>query len=197
MRLLAAGRIMRDVQALALRASADVADVRLERKMRYDYAKLKARRKLKSQRTQYTPATHHSDVSATPVAASSRQAEAVSSLDLTTSGWKHHRQQVSPAHDVQKRPRRTGNPAVGEPRTPMSSKTRNIPTTSPDTGFDHGGDVSTVDVQHGTEGSPVHQAMPERGRYDNSRLESLEQSRTRVEGQLDLLCSLGTDPDMA
>ena len=41
---------------LSLRASASVADVRLERKLRYEYAKLKARGQL-STRTRYASAT--------------------------------------------------------------------------------------------------------------------------------------------
>ncbi|UIZ24986.1 hypothetical protein KXD40_006616 [Peronospora effusa] len=45
-------------------------------------------------------------------------------------------QQVGPAHDVQKRPPRMGNPAEGKLRAPMSFTTRDIPANSPDvTGY--------------------------------------------------------------
>ena len=102
----------------ALRASASVADVRLERKMRFEYAKLKARGRLRRQRVRYAPATQDSHTLATPVAASSQQALAVSSPTSPITGEKRHRQQVDPVHDVHKRPRRTVNPAIGNLELP-------------------------------------------------------------------------------
>ncbi|CAI5728966.1 unnamed protein product [Peronospora effusa] len=129
--------------------------------MRYDYAKLKARGKLKSQRTHYASATQHPNVLATPVAASPRQAEAANPPTPTITGEKRQRQQADPAHDAQKRTRRMGSPVEGESQTPMISTTRDNPSTLPDTGFDHGGDASAVDAPHGTEGSTAHRAKPE------------------------------------
>ena len=61
----------------ALRASFSVADVRLERKLRYDYAKLKARGRLRN-RTRYA--------SATTVAASAGQTVTNNPPIDTTSG---------------------------------------------------------------------------------------------------------------
>ena len=43
---------------MALRASANAADVRLERKLRFKYAKLKAKGRLRSQTVRYAPASH-------------------------------------------------------------------------------------------------------------------------------------------
>uniref|UniRef100_A0AAV1U2X3 Uncharacterized protein n=1 Tax=Peronospora matthiolae TaxID=2874970 RepID=A0AAV1U2X3_9STRA len=61
----------------ALRASAHAADVRLERKLRYDYAELKARDQLRK-RTRYA--------SATKVAASAGQSVTNNPPTRTTSG---------------------------------------------------------------------------------------------------------------
>ena len=66
----------------ALRASVSVADVRLERKLRYDYAKLNARVQLRN-RTRYA--------SATTVAASAGPIVTNNSPVDTTSGGKRPR----------------------------------------------------------------------------------------------------------
>ena len=76
---------------LSLRASASVADVRLERKLRYEYAKLKARGQL-STRTRYA--------SATPVATGSDPKARSNPLPPTTNGEKLSRSQGDPGQDV-------------------------------------------------------------------------------------------------
>uniref|UniRef100_A0AAV1UQ00 Uncharacterized protein n=1 Tax=Peronospora matthiolae TaxID=2874970 RepID=A0AAV1UQ00_9STRA len=84
----------------ALRASAHAADVRLERKFRLDFAKLKARGQLRK-RTRYA--------SATKVAASAGQSVAYYSPTRTTSGGERPRSRDDYVHDAQKHPKQKGN----------------------------------------------------------------------------------------
>ena len=70
-------RVRRLCSMYSLRASADLADVRLERKLRYDYSKLKDHGQLRMRR-------RHS--SATPVTAISGQPEARDPPTCTTIG---------------------------------------------------------------------------------------------------------------
>ena len=58
---------------MALRASVNAADVRLKSKLRFRYAKLKAKGKLQSQTVRYVPVVQHESTEATSVATSSRK----------------------------------------------------------------------------------------------------------------------------
>ena len=131
----------------ALRASADVADVRLERKLRFEYAKLKVRVQLRT-RTRYD--------SATMVATGHDPKVRSNTIPPTTIGEKRSRSQGDPGYDVQKHPRRMGNPVVGVFRTPISSPTPGTLTTSPDTGIDPDDVVVSGVAPHGTGGSLAH-----------------------------------------
>ena len=88
--------------------------VRLQLKLRCDYAKLKARGQLRN-RTRYA--------SATPVAASFDTVMQRNLLPPSTIDEKRSRSMNDPFHDVQKHPRRVSNPAKGEFHTPTSSPT--------------------------------------------------------------------------
>ena len=110
---------------MALRVRANAADVRLNRKVRFEYAKLKAKGKLRSQIVRYALIMQHESAAATPVS---------SSIPATIGG----KRQGSPAdleRDVHKRQWRTYSLAEEAPQTPTSYTPRGAHATSPDTGF--------------------------------------------------------------
>ena len=121
----------------------------MERKIRYEYAKLKARGQLRT-RTRYA--------SSTPVATGSDPNARSNPLPTTTIGGKRSRSMEDPCHDVRKHPRRMGNPAEGISHTSTSSPTPGTLATSPDTGIGPDDDVVSESSPHGTSGSLAHQA---------------------------------------
>uniref|UniRef100_A0AAV1TY40 Uncharacterized protein n=1 Tax=Peronospora matthiolae TaxID=2874970 RepID=A0AAV1TY40_9STRA len=114
----------------ALRESASVADVHLEQKPRYDFAKLKARGRLRGAlRSRYA--------SAASAAASSRQSLDTNSPTLTTTSEKRDARQDELGRGAQKRQWRMGSLAGRKSHNPMSFQTQGIHATSPDIGCDH------------------------------------------------------------
>ena len=106
----------------ALRPSASKADVRLERKLRYEFSKLKAKGQLRSlYRTQYAKPVAGPTTSVSTVQTVANQSVLVSEPYTPKAiGGKRVGVQADPQHDAQKRQRRTGNLAEGVPQT-MSS----------------------------------------------------------------------------
>ena len=96
---------------MPLRASANAADARLERKLRFNNAKLKAKGKLQSQTVRYAPVMQHESAAATSLATSSRRDLHVSSSIPASIGGKRQWSQADPERDVRKRQRRMGSPA--------------------------------------------------------------------------------------
>ena len=137
-------RTLRLSSMYALRVSVSVADVRLERKLRYDYTKLKARGQLRN-RTRYA--------SATTVAAGAGQTVTNNPPIDTTSGGKRPRSRDDTGHDVQKHLRRRGNLAEGESHTPVSSPTPGTHATSPDIGIELCGNAASEASPHGAANS--------------------------------------------
>ena len=96
---------------MALCFGANAADVRLDRKLRYAYAKLKAKGRLRSQTVQYAPASQDEIAEATSVATSSRRDLYVSSPTPATTGGKRSGSPTDSERDAHKRQRHMGSPA--------------------------------------------------------------------------------------
>uniref|UniRef100_M4C2D5 Uncharacterized protein n=1 Tax=Hyaloperonospora arabidopsidis (strain Emoy2) TaxID=559515 RepID=M4C2D5_HYAAE len=137
----------------SLRPSADKADVRLERKLRYDFAKLRAKGQMRAMfRTRYAAAV--------PITASPFRASVVDPPAAPITCKKQEGLQVDPDRGAQKHPRHMGDIAEGISRTPMSSQTQGTLTTSPETGINHDDVFVEVPSPHGTGGSLARQATP-------------------------------------
>uniref|UniRef100_M4B3X6 Uncharacterized protein n=1 Tax=Hyaloperonospora arabidopsidis (strain Emoy2) TaxID=559515 RepID=M4B3X6_HYAAE len=133
----------------ALRASASKADVRLERKLRYEFAKLKAKGQLRSlYRTQYAkPVVGQTTTVSTVQAVAGHSVLVSEPCTPTPIGGKRVGMQVDPQRDAQKCQRRTGNLAEG--------------VTPPDTGIDLCDDAASEAFSHGTASSLARRATQE------------------------------------
>ena len=101
---------------MALFASANAADVWLERKLRFEYAKLKAKGELRLQTVRYPSVLQHQSAEATSVATSSRQDVHMSSSTPATIGGERPGLHSDPERDVRKRQRRLSNRHFKLPR---------------------------------------------------------------------------------
>uniref|UniRef100_A0AAV1UKF2 Uncharacterized protein n=1 Tax=Peronospora matthiolae TaxID=2874970 RepID=A0AAV1UKF2_9STRA len=168
----------------ALRASAHAANVRLECKLRYDYAKIKARGRLRK-RTRYA--------SATKVAASAGQYVANNPPTRTTSGGERLRPRDDHGHDAQKPPKHMGSLAEGVPQIPMISQheiddTHAHRAKSVAAGLPvEAHEKLVLEVEGLQEALGKSQCMLD---AIQSRLQAMEQAQTRSEAQLDLLIRL-------
>uniref|UniRef100_A0AAV1USY5 Uncharacterized protein n=1 Tax=Peronospora matthiolae TaxID=2874970 RepID=A0AAV1USY5_9STRA len=132
----------------ALRAGAHAADVRLERKLRYDYAKLRARGQL-HKRTHNDSATK---------AASAGQSVTNNPPTRTTSGGERPRSRDDHGRDAQKHPKHKSSLAEGVSQTPMSFQTQGTLATLPDISIGLDDDVVSVVSRHETDDTHAHRA---------------------------------------
>ena len=138
---------------VALIAIAYNEDVRLERKLSYDFAKLKAKVQLRVRlRSHYAPAV--------PIAPSSYWALAEDPSASPITGEKRKGLEVDPDHSTQKHLRHLNNFAEGVSRTPLSSQTQASPHTSPDTGIGHTDEEVAETSPHRTVCFHTRQAKP-------------------------------------
>ena len=208
-------RVRKLRSVFALRESGDLADIRLERKLYYEFSKLKAKVRLRSvYRSQYAGTPQARAYAATSAAGPSHNM-ASDPITPTPSSVKRSASPTDLAADAQKRQRQMGNPAVRESHIPMSSRTQDTPAISPSIGTGSRDDVAGESSPHGTAGSLAHRAAPGevgvsatafaelfrqvnglvyevqtlRDRSDRleNRLLSLDQGQQRLGGQLDVL----------
>ncbi|GMF15654.1 unnamed protein product [Phytophthora fragariaefolia] len=163
----------------ALRASFSDVDACLERRLRFDYAKLRAKRRLlagfqsrpRVGDIRYAPLSPSaSPVQTEGIAMARRQTRSVGADPAAPQLIAGKREATddavaSPRGAVdlsdQKRPRRQGNPGGGALQTPMSFPSGGSHSTLPDTGYAHGTDGSLEYVPRGSGNSPARQVTPE------------------------------------
>ena len=200
---------------MALRASANTTDARLERQFCYEYEKLKDKGRLRRKPVRYAPASQREGAEAASLAISSRQDLYVSSPTPATTGGKRQASHSDAEHDVRNCQRRTGSLADKPPLILTSSTTLGTRATLPDTDFEPDDDASGEVSSHGSEDSRVHRATPAKAGvlaqvHENlghevnrfvetldqtqsaleavkKHLQVLEQQQPRMKGQVDLL----------
>ncbi|EGZ24337.1 hypothetical protein PHYSODRAFT_393444, partial [Phytophthora sojae] len=162
----------------ALRVSFSEVDVRIERKLRVDFAKVRAKRSvvaIAQSQTQFSAARFAP--SSTPAAPSRERVSAVAQGQPRsnvadpaapqliagkrgTAGVPALSPRGAGDQADQKRPRRLSNLGGWAPQTPMSSRREGTLAISPDTGFDPGTAPSPGGAPHGNADSHAHRAEP-------------------------------------
>uniref|UniRef100_M4C5H6 Uncharacterized protein n=1 Tax=Hyaloperonospora arabidopsidis (strain Emoy2) TaxID=559515 RepID=M4C5H6_HYAAE len=147
----------------ALRSCASKADVRLERKLRYEFAKLKATGQVRLlYRTQYAKPVAGPTTTVSTVQTVAGHAVLVSEpYTPTIIGGKSVGVQADPQRNAQNRQRRTDNLAEGVPQTPMSFQNQGIHATSPDNGIDLCDDAASEVPPHGAVSSLARRVTQE------------------------------------
>ncbi|EGZ13122.1 hypothetical protein PHYSODRAFT_510933 [Phytophthora sojae] len=162
----------------ALRASFSEVDVRIERKLRFDFAKVRAKRSLsalaqpqtKCSAARFAPSSTPAAPSREGVSAAAQGQPRSNVADPAdpqliagkrgTAGVPALSPRGAGDQADQKRPRRLGSLGGGSPQTPMSSRSEGTLTISPDTGFDPGTAALPGGAPHGNIDSHSHGAEP-------------------------------------
>jgi len=206
----------------ALRASFSEVDVRLERRLLFEYAKVKTKRQAPSSSTRppgpvpHAPPSYgslHRGGSTAVTAPDQRLSSAADPVAPRPIVGKREATDYSVAGSRsaldlgdQKRPRRLGSLAGGVPQTPMSSQSGGTLATSPDTGYGPGVDDALEYVPHESGDSPARRATPAAPvptqdeepvrRHEMDRMtESLSDMRREVERHGRMLERAGADYD--
>ena len=155
-----------------LQASFQEKDVRVERRLRFDFAKQKASGKVRQAFHQTLPhgssapadtssRAHQRESRDVPIQGQSGSSSADLVLPATIAGKRVSTGVATADPHDQKRQRRQGSPAGGVPHTPKSSVNVGIPSTSPDTGYDPCGSAAPKDAPHDSGDHPNYRVKVE------------------------------------